>query len=225
MSQLNEISTAFDDFWLQHQKKLELSLELCQFEHNFQQVTHFTIDSKSYIKSIINRDNVSIIIFITSQVSTELELVTDRVAAFSHVGMSQTHTEHLLRELTDQEDQASVSLIHICSSTVGLYTTTKIFISTIMILFLPSVIIYPSYSSMQEILDRMEAVVAEGQRFIRSSDNSDDDDVKMKCAELQNNKEKLLEKLKTKKGWLLHAIELHRKLQSVRKHTPTQHLP
>lgn len=41
LSQLNESSTAFDEFWIQHQNKLDLCLKLCQFEHNFQQVLHF----------------------------------------------------------------------------------------------------------------------------------------------------------------------------------------
>uniref|UniRef100_A0A8B9JK04 Mcf.2 cell line derived transforming sequence-like b n=1 Tax=Astyanax mexicanus TaxID=7994 RepID=A0A8B9JK04_ASTMX len=35
LSQLNESSSAFDDFWLQHQNKLEMCLKLRQFEHNF----------------------------------------------------------------------------------------------------------------------------------------------------------------------------------------------
>ncbi|XP_036427379.1 guanine nucleotide exchange factor DBS [Colossoma macropomum] len=76
LSQLNESSTAFDDFWVQHHNKLEMCLRLCQFEHNFQQVWE------------------------------ELEQTTTRVTAFSHVGMSPTHTEHLLRELSSQEEKA-----------------------------------------------------------------------------------------------------------------------
>ncbi|XP_053482486.1 guanine nucleotide exchange factor DBS [Ictalurus furcatus] len=142
LSQLNESSTAFDDFWLQHQNKLEQCLQLCQFEHNFQEVT------------------------------AELKLVTDRLAAFSHVGISQTYTEHLLIELTNQEDKSF------------------------------------------ELLDRMEALIIEGQRFTDSCENSNDN-VKMKCADLQNAKENLLQKLKTKRCLLLQAIELHQKLQSV----------
>ncbi|XP_022536196.2 guanine nucleotide exchange factor DBS isoform X2 [Astyanax mexicanus] len=76
LSQLNESSSAFDDFWLQHQNKLEMCLKLRQFEHNFQQVWE------------------------------ELEQATNRVSASSHVGMSPNHTEHLLRELTSQEERA-----------------------------------------------------------------------------------------------------------------------
>uniref|UniRef100_A0A8C1GW74 Mcf.2 cell line derived transforming sequence-like b n=1 Tax=Cyprinus carpio TaxID=7962 RepID=A0A8C1GW74_CYPCA len=34
LSQLNESSTAFDEFWIQHQNKLDLCFKLCQFEHN-----------------------------------------------------------------------------------------------------------------------------------------------------------------------------------------------
>ncbi|KAK3543927.1 hypothetical protein QTP70_031837 [Hemibagrus guttatus] len=142
LSQLNESSAAFGDFWIQHQKKLELSLHLCQFEHNFQEV------------------------------SSEMKLVTDKLAAFSHVGISQTYTEHLLRELTDTEDKSF------------------------------------------ELLDRMETLVTEGQLFIDSCENSDEN-VKMKCADLQNARDKLLQKLKAKRGLLLQGIELHKKLQSV----------
>ncbi|XP_017558486.1 guanine nucleotide exchange factor DBS isoform X2 [Pygocentrus nattereri] len=76
LSQLNESSTAFDDFWVQHHTKLEMCLRLRQFEHNFQQVLE------------------------------DLEQATTRVTAFSHVGMSPTHTEHLLRELSSQEEKA-----------------------------------------------------------------------------------------------------------------------
>uniref|UniRef100_A0AAR2M218 Mcf.2 cell line derived transforming sequence-like b n=1 Tax=Pygocentrus nattereri TaxID=42514 RepID=A0AAR2M218_PYGNA len=81
LSQLNESSTAFDDFWVQHHTKLEMCLRLRQFEHNFQQVLE------------------------------DLEQATTRVTAFSHVGMSPTHTEHLLRELSSQEEKACVSLL------------------------------------------------------------------------------------------------------------------
>ncbi|XP_072542686.1 guanine nucleotide exchange factor DBS isoform X2 [Salminus brasiliensis] len=77
LSQLNESSAAFEDFWLQHHNKLEKCLKLRQFEHNFQQVWE------------------------------ELEQATCRVSSSSHIGMSPTHTEHLLRELTSQEEQAS----------------------------------------------------------------------------------------------------------------------
>ncbi|KAI5107485.1 guanine nucleotide exchange factor DBS isoform X3 [Silurus meridionalis] len=142
LSQLNESSAAFDDFWIQHQNKLELCLQLCQFEHNFQQV------------------------------STEMKLMNERMAALSHIGISQTHAEHLLRELSDQENRSL------------------------------------------ELLDRIEALVNEGTRFIDSCENGDEN-VMMKCTELQNAREKLLQKLKAKRSMLLQAIDLHQKLQSV----------
>uniref|UniRef100_A0A673GNG4 Mcf.2 cell line derived transforming sequence-like b n=1 Tax=Sinocyclocheilus rhinocerous TaxID=307959 RepID=A0A673GNG4_9TELE len=47
LSQLNESSTAFDEFWIQHQNKLDLCLKLCQFEHNFQQQTTDTLNAFS----------------------------------------------------------------------------------------------------------------------------------------------------------------------------------
>ncbi|XP_058643301.1 guanine nucleotide exchange factor DBS isoform X4 [Onychostoma macrolepis] len=76
LSQLNESSTAFDEFWIQHQNKLDLCLKLCQFEHNFQQLR------------------------------TELEQTTDTLNAFSDVGINSAQTEHLLQELTNQEKKA-----------------------------------------------------------------------------------------------------------------------
>ncbi|XP_016365144.1 guanine nucleotide exchange factor DBS [Sinocyclocheilus rhinocerous] len=76
LSQLNESSTAFDEFWIQHQNKLDLCLKLCQFEHNFQQLR------------------------------TDLKQTTDTLNAFSDVGISSAQTEHLLQELTNQEKKA-----------------------------------------------------------------------------------------------------------------------
>ncbi|XP_077072914.1 guanine nucleotide exchange factor DBS isoform X5 [Siphateles boraxobius] len=73
LSQLNESSTAFDEFWIQHQNKLELCLKLCQFEHSFQQL------------------------------QTELEQATETMNAFSDIGISPAQTEHLLQELTNHE--------------------------------------------------------------------------------------------------------------------------
>ncbi|XP_073768896.1 guanine nucleotide exchange factor DBS isoform X6 [Danio rerio] len=73
LSQLNESSTAFDEFWIQHQNKLELCLKVCQFEHNFQQLR------------------------------TELDRATETLNAFSAVGISPAQTEHLLQELTNHE--------------------------------------------------------------------------------------------------------------------------
>ncbi|XP_043105676.1 guanine nucleotide exchange factor DBS isoform X2 [Puntigrus tetrazona] len=76
LSQLNESSTAFDEFWIQHENKLNQSLKLCQFEHNFQQL------------------------------QTELEQTTDALNCFSDVGISSSQTEHLLQELTNHEKKA-----------------------------------------------------------------------------------------------------------------------
>ncbi|XP_051998642.1 guanine nucleotide exchange factor DBS-like [Xyrauchen texanus] len=76
LSQINESSTAFDDFWLQHQNKLELCLKLCQFAYNFQQV------------------------------QTDLEHATDTLNALSDVGISSAQTEHILEELTNHEEKA-----------------------------------------------------------------------------------------------------------------------
>ncbi|TSM60528.1 Guanine nucleotide exchange factor DBS [Bagarius yarrelli] len=142
LSQLNGSSATFDDFWIQHQNKLELSLQLCQFEQNFQQV------------------------------SSEMKLLNERLAAFSHVGRSQSHTEHLLRELSDQEHKSS------------------------------------------EVLDKVEVLLTESHCFTDICVNSDDD-VIMKCADLQSARVKFLQELKDKRGLLLQVQDLHKKLQSV----------
>ncbi|XP_052462131.1 guanine nucleotide exchange factor DBS-like isoform X5 [Carassius gibelio] len=76
LSQLNESSTAFDEFWIQHHNKLDLCFKLCQFEHNFQQL------------------------------QTELEQATATMNAFSDVGISPAQTEHFLQELTNHENKA-----------------------------------------------------------------------------------------------------------------------
>ncbi|TRY97084.1 hypothetical protein DNTS_027276, partial [Danionella cerebrum] len=73
LSQLNESSVAFDDFWHHHQHKLELCLKLCQFEHNSQQL------------------------------QKDLEQKYDILNTFSDVGTNTAQTQHLLHELTNLE--------------------------------------------------------------------------------------------------------------------------
>ncbi|RXN29005.1 guanine nucleotide exchange factor DBS-like protein [Labeo rohita] len=140
LSQLNESSTAFDEFWIQHQNKLDLCLKLCQFEHNFQQLRK------------------------------ELEQATDTLNAFSDVGISPAQTEHLLQELTSHEKK-------FC-----------------------------------EVLDRVRSVVAEGQCLIENSQNVDEN-VAVKCSELQRVRESLTQKLKDKRSMLTQAMELHKRLE------------
>ncbi|XP_050974934.1 guanine nucleotide exchange factor DBS isoform X10 [Labeo rohita] len=142
LSQLNESSTTFDEFWIQHQNKLDLCLKLCQFEHNFQQLRK------------------------------ELEQATDTLNAFSDVGISPAQTEHLLQELTSHEKK-------FC-----------------------------------EVLDRVRSVVAEGQCLIENSQNVDEN-VAVKCSELQRVRESLTQKLKDKRSMLTQAMELHKRLEMV----------
>ncbi|XP_066515656.1 guanine nucleotide exchange factor DBS-like, partial [Hoplias malabaricus] len=144
LSQLNESSVVFDDFWLKHHNKLEMCLKLRQFEHSFQQMWE------------------------------ELEQAATRVTAFSHVGMSPTHTDHLSRELTNQEEIAC------------------------------------------ELLDRSRVLVSEGEGLIDSCEFADEG-VRVKFEELQRVREKLTQQLQAKRALLLHAMELHQRLQSVSK--------
>ncbi|XP_067300015.1 guanine nucleotide exchange factor DBS isoform X2 [Pseudorasbora parva] len=142
LSQLNESSTAFDEFWIQHQNKLELCLKLCQFEHSFQQL------------------------------QIELEKATEMLNTFSDIGISPAQTEHLFQELTNHEKK-------VC-----------------------------------EVLDRVRALVAEGQGLIDSSQNVDDS-VAVKCSELQKARDNLIQELKDKRNMLTQAMELHKRLDTV----------
>lgn len=67
---------------------------------------------------------------------------------------------------------------------------------------------------LQEVLDRVSSLVAEGQGLIDSSQNGDDS-VAVKCSELQKATDNLIQELKDKKTMLTQAIELHRRLDTV----------
>uniref|UniRef100_A0AAZ3NPC8 Mcf.2 cell line derived transforming sequence-like a n=1 Tax=Oncorhynchus tshawytscha TaxID=74940 RepID=A0AAZ3NPC8_ONCTS len=75
LGQLDETETAFDDFWERHQTKLEQCLQLRHFEYYFREVR------------------------------AQLDVVSERVEAFSEVGISPAHAEHILRELNSQEEK------------------------------------------------------------------------------------------------------------------------
>lgn len=66
---------------------------------------------------------------------------------------------------------------------------------------------------LQEVLDRVRSLVAEGQGLIDSSQNGDDSVAK--CSELQKTGDNLIQELKDKKTMLTQAIELHRRLDMV----------
>uniref|UniRef100_A0A8C2J1C7 Mcf.2 cell line derived transforming sequence-like a n=1 Tax=Cyprinus carpio TaxID=7962 RepID=A0A8C2J1C7_CYPCA len=86
LGQLDETETAFDDFWDKHQTKLEQCLQLRHFEQNFREVR------------------------------AHLDMVYDRVSGFSEVGISPAHIEHILKELTNYEDRAYVTLALACDA-------------------------------------------------------------------------------------------------------------
>lgn len=73
---------------------------------------------------------------------------------------------------------------------------------------------------LQEVLDRVRSVVAEGQGLIDSSQNVDDS-VAVKCSELQKAREHLIQELKDKKTMLTQAMELHRRLEMVTRNRQT----
>ncbi|XP_038870701.1 guanine nucleotide exchange factor DBS-like isoform X4 [Salvelinus namaycush] len=75
LSQLNETERAFDEFWERHKTKLEQCLLLRHFEHNYREVRCL------------------------------LDQVAERLTAFSEVGISPAHADHIFRELSSHEER------------------------------------------------------------------------------------------------------------------------
>ncbi|XP_075419520.1 guanine nucleotide exchange factor DBS isoform X2 [Tenrec ecaudatus] len=80
LAQLNETESAFDEFWAKHQQKLEQCLQLRHFEQNFREV------------------------------KAALDVVSQKILTFTDVGNSLAHVEHLLKDLANFEEKASVSV-------------------------------------------------------------------------------------------------------------------
>ncbi|XP_032102167.1 guanine nucleotide exchange factor DBS isoform X9 [Sapajus apella] len=80
LAQLNETEAAFDEFWAKHQQKLEQCLQLRHFEQGFREV-----------KAV-------------------LDTVSQKIAAFTDIGNSLAHVEHLLRDLDSFEERSSVAV-------------------------------------------------------------------------------------------------------------------
>uniref|UniRef100_A0A3Q4BVV7 Uncharacterized protein n=1 Tax=Mola mola TaxID=94237 RepID=A0A3Q4BVV7_MOLML len=78
LSQLDETERAFDEFWLRHQTKLEQCLQLRHFEHNYREVRVL------------------------------LDQVFEKLVAFSEVGISPAHADHIFCELTSYEKRVCV---------------------------------------------------------------------------------------------------------------------
>ncbi|XP_034041778.1 guanine nucleotide exchange factor DBS-like isoform X2 [Thalassophryne amazonica] len=75
LSQLDETESAFDDFWLRHQTKLQQCLQLRHFEHNY------------------------------SEVRALLDQVSEKLKSFSEVGITPAHADHIFSELTAYEEK------------------------------------------------------------------------------------------------------------------------
>uniref|UniRef100_A0A8B9GGB1 MCF.2 cell line derived transforming sequence like n=1 Tax=Amazona collaria TaxID=241587 RepID=A0A8B9GGB1_9PSIT len=78
LAQLHETETAFDEFWVKHQQKLEQCLRLRNFEQNFREV------------------------------KAALDTVSKRLSAFIDVGNSCSHVEHILKDLANYEEKSCV---------------------------------------------------------------------------------------------------------------------
>ncbi|XP_061578947.1 guanine nucleotide exchange factor DBS-like [Cololabis saira] len=75
LSQLDETERAFDEFWTRHRTKMEQCLQLRHFEQDYKEVRAL------------------------------LEQASEKLAAFSEVGISPAHADHILYELTAFEDR------------------------------------------------------------------------------------------------------------------------
>uniref|UniRef100_A0A8D0GTF5 MCF.2 cell line derived transforming sequence like n=1 Tax=Sphenodon punctatus TaxID=8508 RepID=A0A8D0GTF5_SPHPU len=78
LAQLDETEAAFDEFWTKHQQKLEQCLQLRNFEQNFRQV------------------------------KATLDIVSERLSAFTDVGNSCSHVDHILKDLASFEERSRV---------------------------------------------------------------------------------------------------------------------
>ncbi|XP_041273981.1 guanine nucleotide exchange factor DBS isoform X1 [Onychostruthus taczanowskii] len=76
LAQLHETETAFDEFWVKHQQKLEQCLRLRNFEQNFREV------------------------------KAALDIVSERLSAFTDVGNSRSHVEHILKDLANFKEKS-----------------------------------------------------------------------------------------------------------------------
>ncbi|KFR05453.1 Guanine nucleotide exchange factor DBS, partial [Opisthocomus hoazin] len=76
LAQLHETETAFDEFWIKHQQKLEQCLHLRNFEQSFREV------------------------------KAALDVVSERLSAFTDVGNSCSHVEHILKDLANFEEKS-----------------------------------------------------------------------------------------------------------------------
>ncbi|XP_040440499.1 guanine nucleotide exchange factor DBS isoform X11 [Falco naumanni] len=76
LAQLHETETAFDEFWIKHEQKLEQCLRLRNFEQNFREV------------------------------KAALDVVSERLTAFTDVGNSCSHVEHILKDLANFEEKS-----------------------------------------------------------------------------------------------------------------------
>ncbi|XP_044863451.1 guanine nucleotide exchange factor DBS [Mauremys mutica] len=80
LAQLDETEIAFDEFWAKHQQKLEQCVQLRNFEQTFREV------------------------------KAALSIASERLSAFTDVGNSVSHVEHILKDLANFEEKSHESL-------------------------------------------------------------------------------------------------------------------
>uniref|UniRef100_A0A673UCG6 MCF.2 cell line derived transforming sequence like n=1 Tax=Suricata suricatta TaxID=37032 RepID=A0A673UCG6_SURSU len=80
LAQLQETEAAFDAFWAKHQQKLQQCLQLRHFEQDFREV------------------------------KASLDALAQKIAAFTDVGNSLAHAEHLLKDLASFEEKSGAAV-------------------------------------------------------------------------------------------------------------------
>uniref|UniRef100_A0A8C3XSU2 MCF.2 cell line derived transforming sequence like n=1 Tax=Chelydra serpentina TaxID=8475 RepID=A0A8C3XSU2_CHESE len=89
LAQLDETEIAFDEFWAKHQQKLEQCVQLRNFEQTFREV------------------------------KAALSIVSERLSAFTDVGNSCSHVEHMLKDLANFEEKSRVKKARVLASQGG----------------------------------------------------------------------------------------------------------
>lgn len=73
------------------------------------------------------------------------------------------------------------------------------------------------HTGLQEVLDRAMSLSRDGDELIQNSHYAEDS-IQPKCSELRAITDNMCSSLKAKKDHLLKAIELHQRLEMVRRH-------
>lgn len=147
----------------------------------------------------------------------QLDVTSERLSGFSEVSVNPAHAEHVLRELSGHEDKACVrtrirSLHHLLCLLL-VQNIRKLKLPTLLT-SLSSVYMYLC-CLLKDAVDLALSLVSEGDRLIENSHYAEDS-IRPKCMELRGVCEEITSTLRSKKSFLLRAMELHHSLEKVR---------